>query len=1032
LVSRRNIPLADPRVATLRTFVLGPPKVEWAGEPLAVPRRQARALLFHLASTRQAFARQALHFLFWPDIPEADARRHFTRLLTHLRRALPAPGVLQAADDRVSLDLRQTWSDVVEFDRLCAVQDPSRRFVALQQAVDLYRGPFLAGFSLPGSPEFEAWCLQEQCAQERLYLEALDALIKDCTARGAYQDAIVYAQRYLETDELAEKVHRRLIELYTLDGDRGAALHQFERCVTVLERELGVSPLPETRMAYEAALQAASVARAFPAAAPPPAWTTLPSLHAPLVGRDRPLSRLHRAANRARLGQGSVILVAGEPGIGKSRLVQEFVTGLQGQATVVAGSSHEAEGGLPYWSLVEALRPYASTADLTALDVEPLYLAEVTRLLPEVRACLPDLPALPPAELGQEQGRLFLALAQWLRSLAARRPPLILCLDDLHWADEATLSWLGYLARGIQRVPILVLGTYRIAEGGAVSPLRTQLVRQGLLNEIVLEGLPVSEIVRLLRHLSGQAGGAAKFSQRLHRETGGNPFFLLETLRAMFEAGILWRDESGWSTRLDGATEDYRELPLPDTVCQAVRERLGRLSPQARQVLEAGAVIGQQFNLNVVCQASGRREEEVVDALELLAARQVISESAGKYHFGHDLIRTIVYRDLSYGRRRLLHRRVAAALLRSRSDDVGALARHFEQGGEPGRAADYALQAGERARNVFAHVEARAYFDKALALLAGEAGRLRRPKEIAANRRWRIQALYGLGWAFRLLGDMDAFTRDSQEIARLAGLLGDQRELIHLHWRQACAFRWFCRYREALAAAEEGIRLSQAIGEAGLEAICQREGGMAARAIGDYARAQAALERALELFVDLGNVEYEIHALGNLSTLWWYRGDYDQALDLARREMARSEEAGSPFGRRLALGDMGAAGAALGDVDQARLWLEESLRIARQIADRTQEIFCLGHLGWLYVQTQQPPEAFAHLHDALALAEQVGSCAEQGWLHAGLAEAHRLAGDRSRAAEHTHWALTLAQEHGRAYDRELTRRVRARLEERVG
>jgi DNA-binding SARP family transcriptional activator/tetratricopeptide (TPR) repeat protein len=1027
MLPKRNISLADPRVAPLHVYVLGPPRVEWLGQPLAVPRRQARALLFRLASSQRAVSRQALSFLLWPDIHEADARRLLTRLLTHLRRALPVPEVLHTVGDRVGLDVLQAWSDVLEFDRLCAVQDFQNRFAPLQQSVALYRGPFLDGFSLPGSPDFEAWVLQEQRVRERLYLEALDWLIEHCTARGAYHEAIAYAQRYLETDELAEKAHRRLIELYALDGDRGAALRQFHRCAAILERELGVGPLPETRRAYQVVLQGS---RAAAVAVPPTVWTTFPSLHAPLVGRDRPLSRLQQAADQARLGRGSVILIEGEPGIGKSRLLQEFVTGLRDQATVVCGSSYEAERSLPYWPLMEALRPYVSTASLASLDVEPLYLAEVARLLPEVRTCLPDLPTLSSGELGQNQGRLLLALAQWLRSLAARRPPLILCLDDLHWADDATLSWLGYFARSIPTTPVLIIGTYRTAEAAAVSSLRTQLMRQGLLHEIVLKGLPLSEAVRLVRHLSDQAAGVTTLSQRLHRETGGNPFFLLETLRAMFEAGILSQDETGWSTGLDETIGDYRELPLPDTVWQAIRERVSRLSLPARQVLEAGAVIGQQFDLNVLRQTSGRRDEEVVDALEMLSARQLISEDARTYQFGHDLIRTVVYRDLSSGRRQLLHRRAAAALLGSRSNDVGALAWHFEQAGDLAQAAGYALQAGERAKDVFAHVEAHAYFDKALTLLEREAGHLRKQREIAANRRLRVQTLYGRGWAFRLLGDMDAFSRDSEEIARLARLLGDQRELAHLHWREAHTYRWFCRYSQALTAADEGIRLSRTIGEVSLEAICQRERGMAARAMGDYAQAQSALERALALFVDLGNFEYEIHALGNLSTLWWRQGKHDRALDLARRELARCEEVGSPFARRLALGDMGAAAAAMGDVDQARLWLEESLSIAQQIADRTQEILCLGHLGWLCVLTQQPTQALAHLSGALALAEQIGSCTEQSWLHAGLAEAHRLAGDLSQAADHGREAMRLAEAHDRAYDQELARRIWAGLEQR--
>jgi len=1014
-------------VASLDIYLLGPPSVEWAGQLLVVPRRQARALLFYLATLRQPISRPRLHFLFWPDIPDANARRNLTRLLTHLRRALPVRTLLQVADNSVGLEPSRTWSDVAAFGRLCAAQDPSCRVTALQQAVELYRGPFMAGFSLPGSPEFEAWSLQEQRAQERLYLEALDALVEHSTSLGAYREAITYARRYLDIDELAEKMHRRLIELYYLDNDRSAASRQFEHCVTILERELGIDPLPETRAAYEAVLQGTPLQPLEPLAVPSPRWTTFPSLHTPLVGRDRPLSDLRKASEQARMGHGRAILIAGEPGIGKSRLLQEFVTPLEEQATVVSASGHETERGLPYWPVAEALRPFVPTAGQAGLGIEPLYLAEAARLLPEVRTLLPGLPALPPADQGQDQGRLLLALVQWLRGLANLRPPLILCLDDLHWVDEATLAWLAYLARHIQGDPILVLGTYRTEEAGAVAALRTQLRRQGLLNEITLKGLSLPDIVRLVQCLSGQADGAIGFSQRLHSDTGGNPFFLLEALRALFDAGISWQDETGWSTNLNGMAGDYRELPLPETVCQAIRDRLGRLSRQARQVLEAGAVIGRRFSLSLVRQTSGREEVEVVDALETLSARGIISETAGTYQFGHDLTRTIVYHDLSYGRRRLLHRRAAAALVAAGSDDIGALSRHFEESGEPGVAAEYALRAGERARDLYAHEEARACFDKALTLLEQQAAHLGESAALVANQRLQVQALAERGWAFRLLGDMEAYARDSEEVAHLAGLLGDQRTLAHLCWRKAYTHRWFCHYVRARGTAEEGVRLSQAAGDSLLEALCQREVGMAARAIGDYEDARDALEWALHLFARLRETVYEIHTLGNLSTLCWYARNPQDALAFARRALARCDEAGRPLERRLPLGDMGAAAAALGDADQARMWLQESLGIARKIADRTQEILCLGYLGWLDVRLGRPREALVSFGSALALAERIGSCSEQSWLHAGLAEAHHLDGDLSQAENHGRRALALAQVHGRAYDQQLARQVLAKF-----
>ena len=700
--------------ASLRVYLLGPPRVEWAGRPLSIPRRQARALLYRLAVQLQPITREHLCFLFWPDIPESNARRNLSRLLTHLRRSLPDPDVLLTLGEQIGLDPKRAWSDVATFERLCAAQPAYRQSETLQQAVDLCHGRFLAGFSLPGSPEFEVWASQEQYTWERMYLEALEALIEAERARGAYDAAIVCAQRYLETNELAEEVHRRLIELYAASGDRSAALRQYERCAVVLERELSVRPLPETQAAYQAVSEGRRPVRP---SAPRPTWTTLPSLDVPLVGRDDAMRRLRQAYARALSGYGGVVLISGEAGIGKSRLMQDFATGLERPATLLVGSGHETEQGLPYWPLVEALRPHLPAIDWAALGAEPLCLAEVACLLPELRTLLSDLPVPSAVEPAQAQGRLFQALAHCLLSLASQRHPLILCLDDLHWADEATLSCLGYLARRLKRAPVLVLGAYRTEEAAAVAALRAGLSRLGVMQEMRLEGLPQTEVLHLVRHLSGQTSGAKLFSQHLHRETGGNPFFILETLQAMFEAGILWEDETGWSTGVDETTEDYRELPLPDTVGQAIRDRLTRLNPQAQQVLEAGAVIGHQFDFDLVRTTSGRHEGEVVDTLDTLLARQLIGEHDGRYRFNHDLIRAVVYGDLSYGRRRLLHRRTGEALEKLRPDDVTTLAWHFERAETADKAVDYLLQAGDRARGLYAHEEAIDYYQRALTFL---------------------------------------------------------------------------------------------------------------------------------------------------------------------------------------------------------------------------------------------------------------------------------------------------------------------------
>jgi DNA-binding SARP family transcriptional activator len=241
---------ASASTADLSIHLLGLPIVQRASAYLEIPRREVRALLYRLATRLEPVSREQLCFLFWPDTPESSARRALSHLLTHLRNALPRAEAVLTWDEHIGLDPQYAWSDTAAFEQLRTASATSTRVEALQQAVVLYRGPFLSGISLNCSAEFELWVLGERRAWERLYLESLAVLIEAETAHSAYEAAITYAQRYLCADDLAEEVHRRLIELYAAIGDRAAAIRQFESCTAVLGSELGVSPQPMTWAAY--------------------------------------------------------------------------------------------------------------------------------------------------------------------------------------------------------------------------------------------------------------------------------------------------------------------------------------------------------------------------------------------------------------------------------------------------------------------------------------------------------------------------------------------------------------------------------------------------------------------------------------------------------------------------------------------------------------------------------------------------------------------------------------------------------------
>jgi predicted ATPase/DNA-binding SARP family transcriptional activator len=246
-------PVSYPTVAAAPVAItlLGPPQVTVGGRPMTLARRQARALLFRVAAAAQPVPRDQLGFLLWPDAPEETARRNLTVLLSQLRQALP-PDILVTVSAGVALDPALVAVDVARAATLSRAGLRDGRLDLLAAAADLYRGAFLDGLALPEAAEFEGWLTQERQAWERWHLDVLSALVEGYAAAGEYPAAIAAAQRALATDPLAEELHRRLIELYGRQGDRVAALRQFEQCVLLLERELGVEPLPATRHAYEA------------------------------------------------------------------------------------------------------------------------------------------------------------------------------------------------------------------------------------------------------------------------------------------------------------------------------------------------------------------------------------------------------------------------------------------------------------------------------------------------------------------------------------------------------------------------------------------------------------------------------------------------------------------------------------------------------------------------------------------------------------------------------------------------------------
>lgn len=812
----------------MEIHLLGAPQLLWQGKSWTLHRRQVRALLYRLAAEAMPTPRSHLAFLFWPDEPDAQARRQLTRLLSALRAALPDPRLLLVDEEMAALDLGQVTVDCHAFVAGYATNDVA----TLASTLVFYGGEFLAGFELADVPEYAAWQATTARRFAAMHLSLLEKLVEHYTTAGDLLAAIDHARRYLSVDELAEPMHRRLIALYVASGDRVAAQRQFEQCTLLLERELGVSPLPETRAALHINWQ--------PAAKPEVPVT--PSLDLPLVGRDELLTQLHDVCNRfarGRTDRAGLILIMGEAGMGKSRLLRELVARWRG--AVLVAVCHVGSESLPYAPLIQALRSTLSDHALWE-RVPPHWRSELLPLLPELRGIFPDLAAPVTAHTALAQQHLYTALTCTLREFAGQES-LLFCMDDLHLADEATLGWLGSLVATNSSALVVVASAATCTP--AIDNLRQRWMRARRLAEEVIEPMSLDAAQRLFAYLPHLL--ASDLTARIHAITGGNPFFMLETLREL--------------QKRDQLSNPPSDLPLPATVREAIQARLTHLRPLARQFLEAAAILDPHLDDALVQATAARTPEETVDVLDELTAHQFLrlpnrGSPSATVEFPHALLRMTVLAGLTPWRRKLLHRRAAEALQRLRPTDAATLAQHFAAAEQWETAITYEQQAAAQARDQYAFGVALTHLERAFAMLA----------HVAQPMTLKIQPLRQRLALRRILVQIPAWQADIDELLRLADLMQDDHARldaleaqISLHVLQS-----------ELPAVEEGatqaLALAARLGDLRAAArIHQTFGWHLADALGRSREGLTHLEIACRLAHEAGDRQTHYQALCNLA-----------------------------------------------------------------------------------------------------------------------------------------------------------------------
>jgi len=927
----------------LTILVLGPPQILVDSVAVAVPRRRARALVYYLAVQRRPVHRERLLALFWPDHDHTAARQLLRTTLHGVRQAV-GPLIEGEEDLSISSDVEVDYRTLAD-----AVTAPAVDETALARALARYRDDLLAGFTLPDAVPFTEWLAAEREHARLLAVRGYTRLARVAGARGDIAAALTALDRALAFDPLQEDLQREAIRLHYLAGDRVGAIRRYEQFRNLLDAELGVPPMRETRDLYDAIVTDRlhadlPGARAEPHKRPMTSGNGRDATTLPFIGRKAEMATL------ATTGAGRLALIEGEAGVGKTRLAFEAAAQHTAQGGLaLTAAARELEQGLPYQPWIGALRDLLAHPDwrmlCANLNIAPVWFGEVARLLPEL---LPG--AAPPTQA--DEARLWEGVARLLIALAQQKP-LMLVLDDLHWADASSLALLGYVLRRAGDVPLRMVATVRAADHPA--PLRTlltALIREGRLERILIRRLSITETESLARALSPR--DAARLAPWLYRTTEGNPFVIAELVHHARTIGLLTSDG-----RLSATLPD--EPIVPASVYSLIQERLARLSSAARRVIDTAVAVGRVFSFDVVARAAALSETAALDAInELLAARLIEPLPDGRFQFDHSLTMEVAYREVGEPCHRALHRRVAEtleALNRDRLDEVaGLIAWHFIEGGAPERAAPYALRAGRHAASVAAWTEATAFYEQAL---------------VAMPQSQRFNALMSLGEALLTGGRAAQATERFRESLALARTPTEARQA-QLSLARSLAPQG--RYAEMI----ESVRGLEYADDHNVRITALFLWGTALSLEGsDLAGAALRLREAARLLssqpapdhIALAQVRFELGGVADqqgdlLAALACYR----EALAVA--DKAAHDPAATPW-RILARNNLAYHLHLLGNLDEAECWVAEGLRLANEYGTPGLQPYLLSTQGEIALARGDLAAAEASFTAGLTLAQQL-------------------------------------------------------------
>lgn len=971
--------------------LFGHPQIKEDGEFIQIPRRKSRALVFYAASRQQPVSREELLAVFWPDLRRASGLQTLRTSLYGIRKV--SEHLLRVTTEQVSCH-PSVKVDVRLFEE--GVSGTGGDIGSLAAALDGYRGEFLQNFYLPESIEFEDWLNQQREHYRQMALRGFAQLSSIYKQRKEYKTAIRSLDKALAIQPLQEDLHRERLLLHYLAGDRPRAIHLYDELRKLLDEELGVPPMAETRKLYDQILEdRILIGSVHQPSRPVPAKrsSTKDLGELPFVGREQELKYLDQELYR-----GKFVLVEGEAGIGKTRLVNEYLqhTGW----LYLFGAARELEHHLPYQPIIEAFRNSFQTPQgrefLSTIEnrLPLLWLDEVSRILPELS---PAKPRRVMDESKADEARLWEGVRQLLWMMASEIPTCLV-VDDLQWAGDSTLGLLGYLIRQDTPPSLFFLATARASiSSQTYRNFLQNLTRQDLLYKLELPRLASEPIFKLAKSISTKF--APPLAEWLQKKSEGNPYFLVEIVKYARQKSII--QANGMLNLTDLASEGL----VPKTVYSLLQSQLDKLSDTSRRMLDVGVILGRQFNFDVAASASGLSELSALEAIEeLVDSGLVKAHGARHFEFEHALIIEVATQEIGDLRLRYLHRRAAETMSKllpaSMEEKAGLLAYHYSAAGEMDQAAVHARQAGKQALRQAAWREAIDFFHMALesklvsdqdrdweslAEAHAKAGEFAQSTEAyrealtLASQHSRPDsemALLRLALARTLLpqGRYGEVVQIAQQVCDRAS--PENVMIAEMIWGTALSIEGSDLYtaQKHLSRAESLWKQNPGMPASTLGQILFESGNVAAQ-LGDLNQAleyyQQSLQVSLE-YKDSYSLEQAILAYNNLAYHRHLLGEPDAQQD-ALKGLALAQEYGILGMQTYLYSTLGEISLAAGDLEKAETYFQTGLDFAYRyvIAERVAGI--TANLGLLALKREERELALHYLSTALGQSQSLGA-----------------------------------------------------------